>query len=171
MRKRLKGYINMKADGELSAEEYKEVYSDTQSSIEELEEKLNRFDAEIAKRKKKMLDLEEIEKRLNTYVDLRGYKVSDDMIEMFVERIICRGNDEFLWIINLSDDATDSGAKYRMQSYDPKYEKILNDDKQFNIISRFIIPVEECEEYCKNVVHRRFVPKYWKNILVKIAIC
>lgn len=171
LHRRLKNYINMKADGELSAEEYKEVYGETQSSIEELESKLNRFDAEIAKRKKKILDLEEIEKRLNTYVDLRGYKVSDDMIEMFVERIICRGNDEFLWVINLSEDATGSGAKYRMQSYDPKYEKALNDDKQFNIISRFIIPVEECEEYCKNKVHRRFVPKYWKNILVKIAIC
>ena len=75
------------------------------------------------------------------------------------------------FVINLSDDATGPGAKYRMQSYDPKYEKILNDDKQFNTITRFIIPVEECKEYCKNTVHRPFVPKYWKNILVKIVIC
>lgn len=45
------------------------------------------------------------------------------------------------------------------------------DDSQFNIVAKFIIPVEECEDYCKNVVHRRFIPRYCKNIMVKIAIC
>ncbi len=169
--KRLANYIEMRADGEISAEEYKVMYRKATEEKEELEEKISRYETESIKRQKKMLDLEGIEKRLNSYVDLSGVKVSDDMIEMFVERIICRGNDEFLWEINLSEDATGSGQKYHILSYDPERAKGLTDDSQFNIVTKFIIPVDECEDYCKNVVHRRFVPKYWKNIIVKIAIC
>lgn len=170
-RNRLKNYIDMKADGEITVDEYKMAYHSAKKKIEELEDKIIKYEAEAAKRKKKVLDLERIEKRLNSFVDLKGYKVSDDMIEMFVERIIHRGNDEFLWIINLSEDATGSGLKYRISGYDREYAKTLNDDSQFNIVTRFIIPVEECKEYCENVVHRRFIPRYWKNIIVKIAVC
>ena len=168
---RLKHYIDMRADGEITAEEYNMAYQETKKKIEEVEDKISRYELESVKRQKKVLDMENIERRLNTYVDLRGTKVSDDMIEMFVERIICRGNDEFLWVINLSEDAAGSGQKYRIPSYDSEYAKTLNDDSNFNIVEKFIIPVEESKDYCKNVLHRRFVPKYWKNIIVKIAVC
>lgn len=168
---RLKNYIDMKADGEITAEEYKAMYHRAKEEIEELEDKISGYELESAKRQKKVLDMEGIERRLNSYVDLSGAKVSDDMIEMFVERIIHRGNDEFLWVVNLSEDATGSGQKYRISGYDAEYAKELNDDSKFNIVTKFIIPVEECEEYCRNVLHRRFVPKYWKNIIVKIAVC
>lgn len=170
-RVRLKSYINMKADGEITDDEYKEAYNSTKAEIEELESKISNYELERAKMQRKMLNMDNIEKRLSSYVDLEGYKISDDMIEMFVERIIYRGNDEFLWVINLSEDATGSGQKYRIPSYSPEYAKLLNDDSQFNIVTKFIIPVEECEDYCRNVLHRRFIPKYWKNIIVKIAIC
>ena len=41
------------------------------------------------------------------------------MIDMVVERIIYRGivneNDEFLWVMNLSGEVTDTSAKYKIQ--------------------------------------------------------
>lgn len=56
-------------------------------------------------------------------------------------RGICRSNDEFLWGINLSNDATGSGQKYRIFGYDKEYAKSLNDDSKFDIVTRVIIPV------------------------------
>lgn len=35
-------------------------------------------------------------------MDFTGRKVSDELIDMFVERIIYRDNDEFVWEMNLS---------------------------------------------------------------------
>ena len=145
LRNRLKSYIDMKADGEITGEEYKETYNSTKSAIEELEDKIVRYELEPAKRQNKLLNMDNIEKLLNSYVDLEGYKVSDD--------------------------ATGSGQKYRIPCYDPEYAKLLNDDSQFDVVTKFIIPVEECKDYCMNVLHRKFVPKYWKNIIVKIAVC
>lgn len=58
------------------------------------------YEIDKAKREKKVFDLEAIKERLNTFIGLKGYKVNEEMIDMFVERIIYRGivngNDEFL---------------------------------------------------------------------------
>lgn len=68
------------------------------------------------------------------------------MIDMFVERIIYRGivngNDEFLWIMNLSGEVTDTSAKYRIRGYNKSYSDSLMDDKNFNIVARMMIPLE-----------------------------
>ena len=77
------------------------------------------YEIDKAKREKKVFDLEAIKERLNTFIDLKGYKVNEEMIDMFVERIIYRGivneNDEFLWVMNLSGEVTDTSAKYKIQ--------------------------------------------------------
>lgn len=103
---RLRQYIDMRADGDITEMEYKESYSQTKEQIEALEGKLLQYEAQSEKRQRRLLNISDIKNRLETFVDLKGHKVSDDMIEMFVERIIYRGNDEFLWVINLSGDAT-----------------------------------------------------------------
>ena len=50
---------------------------------------------------------------------------SDEVIDMFVERIIYRGvvdgNDEFVWVMNLSGECTDTFAKYKIRGYDKDY--------------------------------------------------
>lgn len=84
---------------------------------------------------------------------LKNYMLSEEMIDMFVERVIYRGivngNDEFLWVINLSGDITDTSAKYRIREYSKAYSDSLKDDKNFNIVARMLIPLEECKRYCE----------------------
>lgn len=96
------------------------------------------------------------------------------MIDMFVERVIYRGvvngNDEFLWVINLSGDITDTSAKYRIREYSKAYSDSLKDDKNFNIVARMLIPLEECKRYCEEEAHRGYKKKYWRPITLKIAI-
>lgn len=113
-----------------------------------------------------LFDIEAIKKRLDAFVDFSGRKVSDELLDVFVERIIYRSNDEFVWEMNLSGVRSDS----RIREYSEEYEKQLKSDESFNIVYSFMIPVEECREFMEKKVGRRFVKKYWRPITVKIAV-
>jgi len=116
-----------------------------------------------------LFDLDTIAKRLDTYVDFTGRKVSDELIDMFVERIIYRENDEFVWEMNLSGVRNDS-RKYRIKEYSEEHSQELKSDDTFDIVHSFLIPVEECQEYVTEKVGRRFVPKFWRAMTIKITI-
>ena len=122
-----------------------------------------------ARDNKALFDLNAISKRLDTFVDFSGRKVSDELIDMFVERIIYRSNDEFVWEMNLSGVRSDA-RKYRIREYSEEYAAQLQSDDAFNIIHSFLIPVEECQKYVTETIGRRFVPKYWRILTVKIAV-
>lgn len=42
--------------------------------------------------------------------------------------------------------------------------------KNFNIVARMLIPMEECKRFCQEEAGRRFKKKYWNPITIKIAI-
>lgn len=168
---RLKQYIVMKADGEITSLEFKEATVSARKEVEEIENSLSNLALQKARVQSKILDLDLIKQKLDSYIDFSRERVSDELIEMFVERIIYRGNDEFLWVINLSGDATGSGLKYRIKGYDEQYAKYLQDDRNFNIVAQFLIPEEECKKYYKEVLKRGIKNRFWKTMTVKIAIC
>ena len=96
--------------------------------------------------------------------------MSEELLDTFVERIIFRANDEFLWEMNLSG-VKSTGEKYRIKEYSEEYAKQLQSDENFNIIHTFLITVKECKEFVESdKVNRRFVGKYWRPITVKIAV-
>lgn len=170
LQNRLKALVFMKADGDIDSNEYKNFKEEVEKRLNEIESQITEIHINKGKQEKKVFDFDAIKERLETFIDLKGEKISSEMIDMFVERIIYRGDDEFLWVMNLSGEIVDTSAKYRINGYDEEYSKFLKDDKNFNIVARFIIPLEECENYCKKVIGRKFVAKFWKPITIKIAI-
>lgn len=42
--------------------------------------------------------------------------------------------------------------------------------KNFNIVARMLIPMEECKRFCQEEAGRRFKKKYWNPITIKVAI-
>ncbi len=72
--------------------------------------------------------------------------------------------------MNLSGDLVDASEKYHIPRYSKEYADSLKDDRNFNIVANFLIPLEECRKYCEEEVGRRFVPRYWKPITVKVAV-
>ena len=104
------------------------------------------------------------------YVDFKGVRISDELVDMFVERIIYRGNEEFLWVMNLSGKAAGTESKYRVSSYDSDYAESLKNDANFNIVAQFIIPLSDCKKYCIEKAKRGYKEKHWSAITIKIAV-
>lgn len=158
-----------KLSGEIDINMYKRMSQSLTEKKETLERGIADRQMEEARNDKMLFDIEAIRKRLDAFVDFSGRKVSDELIDVFVERIIYRSNDEFVWEMNLSGVRSDS-RKYRIREYSEEYEKQLKSDESFNIVYSFMIPVEECREFVEKKVGRRFVKKYWRPITVKIAV-
>lgn len=173
LQERMRSFQKMLADELMDVNDFKEHKKETDARIAEINELILRYEVEQAKASKKSFDIESIKERLNTFIDLKGTKISEEMVDIFVERVIYRGvvngNDEFLWVMNLSGDATDASAKYRIREYSKEYSDFLKDDKNFDIIARMQVSLEECEKYCEGVKWG-FKKKFWRPITIKIAI-
>lgn len=166
---RLDKYIDMYTDGDLTQEQYRSKRNATEEEIEHTKQLIQSRELALSEQKKKTLDINFIKERLNTYVDLEGYGVSGEMIEFFVERIIHRANNEFIWELNLSG-LPNTPNKYKISGYDEEYANSLKDDSNFNIIKTFVISLDECRDFCENVAHRQYRKAYWSQITVKIAV-
>ena len=159
-----------KLAGEIDDNTYKRLSVKLSESKESLEAQISDYNMNVARADKDVFDLKAIEERLNSYVDFSGKKISEELLDMFVERIIHRENDEFVWELNLSGVRNDS-RKYRIAEYSKEYEEQLKSDDTFDIVDQFMISVDECKEYmASDKINRRFVPKYWRPITVKIAV-
>lgn len=158
-----------KLSGDIDIAMYKRLSANLVEKQEVLEKGIQDRHLEEARDTRELFDIKAISERLDTYVDYTGRKVSDEMIDVFVERIIYREDDEYLWEMNLSGVTSDS-RKYRIREFSQEYSDQLKSDDDFNIIHKFLIPVEECKEFVEGVVGRKFFKKYWKPITVKIAI-
>lgn len=158
---KLSGDIDMGMFGRLSAS--------LKEKQESLEKGIQDRQLQEARDSKELFDLKGISERLDTFVDFTGKRVSNEMIDVFVERIIYRDNDEFVWEMNLSGTTSDS-RKYRIREYSKEYSDQLKSDDTFNIIHKFLIPIDECKKFVEEVCGRKFFKNSWRPITVKIAI-
>ena len=159
-----------KLAGDIDANMCKKLAHRLEENKAEIERGIQDLHMQEARENSAQLNLEKIQERLSAYVDLTGNKVSEELLDAFVERIIFRANDEFVWEMNLSGMKS-TGEKYRIKEYSEEYSKQLQSDENFNIIHTFVITVSECKEFVESdKVNRRFVGKYWRPITVKIAV-
>lgn len=100
---RLTNLIAMRADGELSKEEYQTMRKPIDDEIQQLQEKLNQ--APNDEQPKSGLELDGIISTLNTLIDFSGTKVSEEVINQFVYRVTPTSDTTFDWYVNLNGTA------------------------------------------------------------------
>lgn len=100
---RLTNLIAMRADGELSKEEYQTMRKPIDTEIQQLQEKLNQAPSE--EQPKSGLELDGIISVLNKLIDFSGTKVSEEIINQFVYRVIPTSDTTFDWYVNLNGTA------------------------------------------------------------------
>ena len=99
----LTNLIAMRADGELSKEEYQAMRKPIDDEIQQLQEKLNQ--APKDEQPKSGLELDGIISTLNTLIDFSETKVSEEVINQFVYRVTPTSDTTFDWYVNLNGTA------------------------------------------------------------------
>ena len=56
--------------------------ADIDDEIATIDDSITHFEIEKAKQQKKVFNIEDVRQRLNTIINLRDYKVSDEVIDM-----------------------------------------------------------------------------------------
>jgi len=100
---RLTNLIAMRADGELSKEEYQTMRKPIDTELQQLKEKLNQ--APSNEPQKSGLELDGIINTLNSLIDFTGSKVSEEVINQFIYRVIPTSDTTFDWYVNLNGTA------------------------------------------------------------------
>lgn len=112
--------------------------------------------------------LAQLHSAFEAQIDFSQPIISYDIIDSFVNRIICRENSEFLWILNFNK-LSNLKPKERINHLSEEYKKTLIVDTNFEIFLEFEIPFDECQEYMKSR-GRRIVKRGWDTIKVKVAL-
>ncbi len=100
---RLTNLIAMRADGELSKEEYQTMRKPIDAEIQQLQERLNQ--APNDEQPKNGLELDGIISTLNTLIDFSGTKISEEVINQFIYRVTPTSDTTFDWYVNLNGTA------------------------------------------------------------------
>lgn len=100
---RLTNLIAMRADGEISKEEYQSMRNPIDAEIKELQKALDAVPTDSGV--SKGLDLEGIRSTLNTLIDFSGSTISHDVINQFVYMITPTSDTTFDWYLNLNGTA------------------------------------------------------------------
>ena len=100
---RLANLIAMRADGEISKDEYQSMRSPIDKEIKELQKALE--DMPTNKCCPRGLDLEGIRSTLNSLIDFSGSTISHDVINQFVYMVTPTSDTTFDWYVNLNGTA------------------------------------------------------------------
>ena len=100
---RLTNLIAMRADGEISKDEYQSMRSPIDKEIKELQKALE--DTPTNKCCSRGLDLESIRSTLNSLIDFSGGTISHDVINQFVYMVTPTSDTTFDWYVNLNGTA------------------------------------------------------------------
>jgi len=168
---RLTNLIAMRADGELSKEEYQTMRMPIDAEIQQLQEKINQ--APTDEQPKSGLQLDGIVSMLNTLIDFSGTKVSKDIINQFVYRVTPTSDTTFDWYVNLNGTA-DVRATFTAEGRKNRAVVKLEEIEQISSLHR-----KENEDngmFLKNplvfaFLHRRQLTVNLKNNLSCTHIC
>ena len=100
---RLTNLIAMRADGEISKDEYQSMRSPIDTELKELQKALE--DTPTNKGCPRGLDLEGIRSTLNSLIDFSGSTISHDVINQFVYMVTPTSDTTFDWYVNLNGTA------------------------------------------------------------------
>lgn len=104
LKKRIRSYAQMRADGEIEKDEYIELKSEAEEEIIELQEKLSIIISNSNTASDVETKLKIIRKELELQIDFSGSKVSNDILERLVYQIIPMHNSQFKWLLNLQGE-------------------------------------------------------------------
>lgn len=145
----------MRADGELTKEQYQKLYSQATKELETLrEQRENRPD----EKRPNSFDLEKIKKGLSQMVDISAPKISEDLIEEFVEVVTPVENHHYRWKLSFGEP---KAAQERSNLLEPENPPVL----------AFTIDFETARKFrYANSLPTQFRKRDWNDLTVEVYL-
>ena len=146
----------MRADGELTREQYQALYKKATQEQDALKKQIdNQSDTQ---ENESMYDLAQIRKGLSQMVDISTPHISDELIEEFVEVVTPVENHHYRWKMNFGEIKT---AQERSNLRQPENQPVLS----------FQIDFENARQYrTANKMPPQFRKNDWNDLIVEVYI-
>ena len=139
LKTRLQNLIEMRADGELSKEEFMSQKSEIAEQLQAIESQRTT----VPVQKQPVLNIEKIRDTLNCLIDFTQPKLDEMLLDKVVDRVIPITNDHFRWELNLlsgEHNAVECSIKGRKNKASVSIEETVRSDTLSNISSEKIAP-------------------------------
>lgn len=145
----------MRADGELTKEQYQKLYTQTTKEWEALQGQQNRRDEA---EQKHSFDLAKVKKGLSQMIDISAPRISDELIEEFVEVITPVENHHYCWKMSFGDLKV---GQERSDLLKPDNPPVLT----------FVIDFETARQYRHtNGMPTQFRRRDWQDLIVEVYL-
>lgn len=146
----------MRADGELTKEQYQKLYAQATKELEALQEKMGGQPNE--QEKSSGFDLDKIKKGLSQMVDISTPKISEELIEEFVEVVTPIENHHYRWKMNFGEN---KAAQERSNLLEPENPPVL----------AFTIDFEAARKFrYANSMPTQFRKRDWNDLTVEVYL-
>lgn len=146
----------MRADGELTKEQYQKLYAQATKELEALQGKMGGQPDESENANG--FDLDKIKKGLSQMVDISTPKISEELIEEFVEVVTPVENHHYRWKMSFGETKT---AQERSNLLEPENPPVL----------AFTIDFETARKFrYANGLPRQFRKRDWNDLIVEVYL-
>lgn len=146
----------MRADGELAKEQYQKLYAQATKELEALQGKMGGQPNEPEN--VNGFDLDKIKKGLSQMVDISTPKISEELIEEFVEVVTPVENHHYRWKMSFGETKT---AQERSNLLEPENPPVL----------AFTIDFETARKFrYANGLPRQFRKRDWNDLIVEVYL-
>ena len=146
----------MRADGELTKEQYQKLYAQATKELEALQGKMGGQPNEPEN--VNGFDLDKIKKGLSQMVDISTPKISEELIEEFVEVVTPVENHHYRWKMSFGETKT---AQERSNLLEPENTPVL----------AFTIDFETARKFrYANGLPRQFRKRDWNDLIVEVDL-
>ena len=177
------GLRGMCAMGDITREEFLRDNQKIQAEIHQLQERIDDL-TKASACPSLGLDMAEIKRTLNRWVDFSGPTISEELIDQFILQVVVVDEDTFNWTLDLSSHSAGERhprpSEIALQQYRERHSLLDSDSTPVDtILSRHItdpqtilsiqVTREEAETYCHSI-GMKFFGKKWRDKTILISI-
>lgn len=183
LQKQQRGLRRMCAMGDISREEFLSDNQAIQTEIDTLNLQIEDIQRVKATSPTSIIDMEQIRKTLEQWMDFSGPTISEALIEQFILQVVMVDDNTYNWTLDLSNDSTGRPrpSEVALQLYRAKHHDLpdLTESPIDTMLSShitnpqelfsFTISMEDAADYCKSI-GMKFFAKKWidKKVIVSI---
>ena len=183
MKKQQEGLREMRAMGDISREEFLADNQKIQQELDSLQRKIDDLVAKEGTVNNSNIDMDDIRRTLEQWVDLSGPVIPDPLIEQFILQVVVVDDNTFNWTLNLTSDCRDQNLTASKIAHQLYWEKQRGEpinripiDTQLSkhitnptSLLQFTVTEEDAKIYCKSI-GLKFFQKKWQDKTVIISI-